>query len=142
MSSSPAASTGPTDLRPLSIMVGAMAGGLVVMALVLWLIGADLEAPSAWTLLVVGVATVCAWALVLVMPVARGPGGTPTAALVTPTVVFRAAVLEAPAILGLILFFVDRQTLLIFALPALFSIAGMWLFARPTVVARRINRVA
>ncbi|ANS80584.1 hypothetical protein SGUI_3188 [Serinicoccus hydrothermalis] len=132
----------PADLRPLAIMVGAMAGGLVLIGVILALIGGVLETPSTWALLVVAAATLAAWALVLVMPVPRPSDGIPSPAAVSPVVVVRAAVLEAPAILGLVLFFIDRQTLLVYALPAVFSVAGMWLFARPSVVAQRISRGA
>ncbi|WP_269087379.1 hypothetical protein [Serinicoccus sp. CUA-874] len=40
------------------------------------------------------------------------------------------------------LFFIDGLSLLIYALPAIFAIAGMVLFARPSVVARRLSRAA
>ncbi|OLT45012.1 hypothetical protein BJF86_10180 [Serinicoccus sp. CNJ-927] len=132
----------PTDLRPLTIMVGAMAGALVVIGVVLTFLGAEMAVPSTWVLLVVAAATLGAWALVLVMPPPRAPQGASLAAAVSPVVVFRAAVLEAPAIIGLMLFFIDGPSLLIYALPAIFAIAGMVLFARPSVVARRLSRAA
>ena len=51
--------------------------------------------------------------------------------LVQSLVILRAAILEAPAMLGLALAFVSQpMSLLPYLLPALFALAGLWLFAR------------
>lgn len=130
-------------LRPLTILVSAMAGGLVMLAVVLALLGAQLETPETWMLLVVGVTTIGAWALALGSPVPKVAQSMPLAAQVRPLVVLRAAVLEAPAIIGLVLAFMSQPiNLLVYVLPALFSVAGLLLFARPSVVAQRVSRGA
>ncbi|WP_130014295.1 hypothetical protein [Serinicoccus sediminis] len=129
-------------LRPIAVVVAAMAGGLVMLAVVLVLIGARLETPPAWQLLVVGLTTLGAWALALGAPVPRR-SGMPLAAQVQPFVILRAAVLETPAMVGLVLAFVSQpMNLLVYLLPALFSLAGLWLFAHPSVVARRLSRAS
>lgn len=77
-----------SPLRSMTIMVAAMAGGLVIMGVVLALVGARLETPEPWMLVVVAVVT------------------------------------------------------LIYLLPLLFSLAALWLLARPSVLARRVSRAA
>lgn len=134
--SSQTPSPGPA-LDPMAILVAAMAGALVMLALVLVVIGAELVVPEAWILITVAVATVAAWAMVILVPVARR--GTSEEAVVSSTVILRTAVLEAPAILGLSLAFVSSpMSLLPYLLPAVFSLAGLWLFARPSVVRARV----
>ncbi|WP_298750334.1 hypothetical protein [uncultured Serinicoccus sp.] len=129
-------------LRPLTIVVAAMGGGLVMLAVVLVLIGARLETPALWQLLVVGLATVGAWVLAVAAPIPR-QSGMPLLAQVQPFVVLRAAVIEAPAMVGLVLAFVNQpMNLLVYLLPAVFSLAGLWLFARPSVVVRRLSRAS
>ncbi|GAA4883354.1 hypothetical protein [Serinicoccus chungangensis] len=129
-------------LRPLAVVVAAMAGGLVMLAVVLVLVGARLETPDTWQLVVVGLATLGSWGLALAAPLPR-PSGPPTPAQVQTSVVLRAAILEAPAMIGLVLAFVSQPlNLLVYLLPALFSLGGLWLFARPSVVARRLSRAS
>ena len=131
-----------TSLRPVAVVVAAMAGGLVMLGVVLVLIGARLETPPAWQLVVVALTTLGAWALALAAPVPR-QSGMPLAAQVQPFVILRAAVLETPAMVGLVLALVSQpMNLLVYLLPALFSLAGLWLFARPSVVARRLSRAS
>ena len=130
------------SLHPLAVVVAAMAGGLVMLGVVLVLIGAQLETPSAWQLAVVALTTLGAWALAMAAPVPR-QSGMPLAAQVQPFVILRAAVLETPAMVELVLAFLSQPiNLLVYLLPALFSLAGLWLFARPSVVARRLSRAS
>lgn len=126
--------------QPLNIIVLAMAGSLVMLGIVLAVLGAELTVPETWMLLVVAVATLGAWALVLLLPTTPPrPGGSVSAAVQTLTIL-RVAVLEAPAILGLALAFVSMPTnLTIYLLPALFSLGGIFLFARPSVVRDRVE---
>ena len=127
-------------VRSLNIIVGAMAASLVVLGVVLVVLGAELAAPEPWLLGLVTLATVGAWGAVLAMRPTRQPGPASVAAVQT-TVILRVALLEAPALLGLVLaFLADPLNLLLYVLPAVFSLAGIALFARPGVVIRQINR--
>lgn len=126
--------------RPLTIMVAAMAGGLVLLGVVLAVVGAELVTPPAWMLLVVAAATAGAWALAVLAPVPHA-AATGAAPALQSLVVLRAAVIEVPAIVGLALAFVAQPpNLTVFVLPALFALAGMWLFARPGAVRARLAR--
>jgi hypothetical protein len=124
------------------LVVGSMATALVILGGVLVLIGAQLLTPPLWMLLVVLAATAGAWLLVVAGPVPSLPDArTSTAGVVTPVVIMRAALLEAPAVLGLVLAFVsDPVNLTVYVVPALFAVAGMWLFARPGVVRSRVEQ--
>jgi hypothetical protein len=123
----------------LTIMVAAMAGALVLLGAVLVIAGAQLAAPPLWMLLVVTVATAGAWALAVLPSASRSPGGGTPA--LQALVVTRAAALEAPALIGLALAFVAQPVnLTVYLLPALFALAGMWLFARPGAVRARLAR--
>jgi hypothetical protein len=125
----------------MSIVVGAMAGSLVAMGAVLGLLGAELATPETWMLALVTLATVAAWAAVLLVLRPRGPG--PSIAAAQTTVILRVAVLEAPALLGLVLAFLAEPTnLLLYLLPAAFSLLGIGLFARPQVVLDQLSRAA
>ncbi|QFG69040.1 hypothetical protein [Ornithinimicrobium pratense] len=123
-------------------MVSAMAGALVVMGVVLVVLGGELVTPELWALGLVILATVAAWGVVLMLPARRGSSGSFGPALQA-MVMLRVALLEAPAILGLILAFLNNPVnLLVYALPATFSLAGILLFARPRVVLNRLSAVA
>ncbi|SOC55319.1 hypothetical protein [Ornithinimicrobium cerasi] len=128
--------------RALRTIVASMALGLVLIGVVLVLIGAELLTPPLWMLLVVALATAGAWLLVVLSPVptATAPGAS-TTAVVQPVVVMRTSLVEAPAILGLILAVVsDPMNVTVYVIPAMFALAGMWLFARPSVVQRRVEQ--
>ncbi|WP_131105278.1 hypothetical protein [Ornithinimicrobium sufpigmenti] len=139
-------------LRSLNIMVAAMATALVALGVVLAVIGGELVTPDLWMLALVALATVGAWGLVLVLPVrlprsnggdVRGGPGSPHGATVEAAVMVRVAVLEAPALLGIALAFLSHPVnLLVYAVPAAFSLLGIWLFARPRVVLERLSRGA
>lgn len=131
----------PSD-QPVTVLLAAMAGALVLLMVVLVLVGAELTAPPLWMLAVVAVATAGAWAAAVLAPVPRTQlRDSPSAGALLPVVMVRASGLEAPAVLGLVLAFVSEPTnLTIYLLPALFSLAGMWLFARPGAVRARLSR--
>ena len=141
--------TGPEDAharafdRVQGVMVAAMAAALVLMGIVLPIIGAELVTPDPlWPLWVVLAATVLSYALVLFLPAPRSPHGHPAAAAQT-LLILRAAILEAPAILGFALSLITSPpSLLVYLLPAGFALAGIWLFARPSVVRARVSRAA
>lgn len=137
-------------LTSISIVVAALAGALVIMGIVLLLLGAELVTPEPWMLGLVAVATVIVWGLVLALPVgpsrSRQVGSGSTGSLgprVQATVMLRVALLEAPALLGFALAVLSAPVnLLVYALPAAFSLLGIWLFARPRVVLDRLSRAA
>lgn len=139
-------------LTSISIVVAALAGALVAMGIVLVVLGAELVTPEPWMLGLVAVATVIAWGLVLALPVKPSStdsgqvGSGPTNSLaprVQATVMLRVALLEAPALLGFALAVLSAPVnLLVYALPAAFSLLGIWLFARPRVVLDRLSRAA
>lgn len=128
--------------QPLTMMVGAMAGGLVLLGVVLALTGARLESPPGWMLIVVLAATAAVWAVVVLGPVPRaGAGGAHPAGALQSLVLLRAALLEGPALVGLALGFVaDPANLTIYVLPAIFALGGLWMFARPAAARRRLER--
>ncbi|MGO0576936.1 hypothetical protein [Ornithinimicrobium panacihumi] len=135
--------SGPTSAgpEPLAIMIASMAGALVLIGVVLAVLGAELVAPPTWVLLVLGLACAAALAIVVLMPVPRAIPGQPVRARVLTTCILRVTVLEAPAILGLALTILgDPMSLLTYLLPAMFSLVGIWLFARPSVVRARLER--
>lgn len=128
-------------MRSLNILVGAMAGALVILGVVLIVIGAELATPEIWMLALVVAATVLAWGALLVLPRGRGQA-SPRLALQA-TVMLRVAVLEAPAILGFALAFVATPVnLLLYAPPAAFALLGIWLFARPGHVLNQVSGAA
>ena len=123
----------------LTIMVASMAAAVVLLGVVLAVVGAELASPEPWMLLVVATATAGAWAFTALRSVPRSPGGGAPA--VQSLVLLRSATLEAPALVGLALAFLSEPpNLTVYVLPALFSLAGMWLFARPGVVRARLAR--
>lgn len=127
--------------RALWFIVASMAFALVLFAVVLWLIGGELHTPPLWMLLVVVAATAAAWLLVVVSPVPETGGSTSTMAVVQPVVLMRISLLEAPAIVALVLAFLAEPTnLTIYLVAALFALGGIWLFARPSVVRARVER--
>lgn len=129
-------------LRTGNILVGAMALALVVLGAVLAMIGTELATPETWMLGLVVVATVAAWGAVLAPPQRRGPGSALLANVHT-TVVLRVALLEAPAILGFALaFLASPPNLLLYAVPAAFSLLGIALFARPRLVLEQLSAAA
>jgi hypothetical protein len=135
--SRPAPGASGSSDQPLGLLVGAMAGTLVLLGVVLAVIGAELLTPPAWMLLVVAAATAGAWTVAGLAPVRR-PGAGGDGGL-HPLVLVRAAVLEAPAFVGLALSFLsDPMNLTIYVLPALLAVAGLWLFARPGAVRARL----
>lgn len=130
--------SGPRGLDPMAIVVAAMAGALVMLGLILPIVGAEPVMPETWMLVAVGLATLAAWALVIFLPLPRRSPSRE--GLVQSLVILRAAILEAPAMLGLALAFVSQpMSLLPYLLPALFALAGLWLFARPSVVRARVD---
>lgn len=129
-------------LQTLNILVGAMAGALVVMGAVLLAIEAELATPETWMLGLVVLATVAAWGAVLALPQRGGPDSALLANVHT-TVILRVALLEAPAILGFALAFVaSPPNLLLYAIPAAFSLLGIALFARPRLVLQQLSAAA
>ena len=116
---------GPSPDQSLSIVVASMAGGLVMMGLVLVLLGAELVVPETWMLGVLGAAVLASLAAVLLVRPRDVHSG----------VILRVALLEAPAIMGMALAFVSSPTnLVVYLLPAAFSLVAIWLYARPSVV--------
>lgn len=148
----PTGPTGPTDPAEeagrrqvrltMTIYVAAMAGALVIFGIVLSFISTDLSTPEWWMLAAVGGLTVAAWLAVLGIRPQRAQG-TPLPQRAMATLILRVALLEAPAIVGLVLFFVSQPfNLLVYLLPALFSLAGIWLFARPGKVLDEVSRAS
>lgn len=136
--------TSPTD-RPreqaLLFVVSAMAGAVLLMGPVLLVLGAELVSPPLWMLLVVVVATAGAWAATLLLPAPAGLRDGDIDSVVHTLTLVRAALLEAPAMLALALAFVATPVnLTIYLVAALFALAGLWLFARPSAVRAQIER--
>jgi hypothetical protein len=134
---------GPPSDQTITMVVAAMAGGLVLMGVVLTLAGGRLVMPPAWMLAIVVAATAAAWTMVALGPLPRaGAGGAPPAGVLQSLVLLRAALLEGPALVGLALGFVaDPTNLTVYVLPAIFALGGLWLFARPAAVRHRLGRV-
>lgn len=126
--------------QALTVVVASMAGALVIIGVVLALIGAELATPEWWMLAVVGGASVVAWVLAATV---KAPQTSAPAVAAQTTTILRVAVLEFPALLGMVLAFLsDPFNLLVYLVPAVFSLVGIWLFARPSVVMDQIDRSA
>lgn len=135
----PANPQSPSDgaRRTLAVLVGSYALALVTLGVVLALLGAELASPPLWMVVTVLLATIAVWALAAVLPVSRAGS---VASVTMRLTILRMALLEAPAILGFALAFVSSPTnLLIFVLPTIFALGGMWLLARPSVVLARVE---
>ncbi|MFX0537795.1 hypothetical protein ACQBAT_10525 [Ornithinimicrobium sp. Y1847] len=124
--------------RSAGLVVATMAGALVIFGVMLAVLGAELATPEAWMLAAVAVFTLLSWGLVRFLP---PPPGAPQAGAVMPLVVLRAAILEAPAMIGIgLAFAADPPNLLVYLLPAMFALAGLWMFARPSVVRSHLDK--
>ena len=134
----------PAGEQALVILFGAMASALVVLGVILPLIGHELVVPDPiWTLVVVLAATAAAWGAVLILGVPRATTPASPAQRVQALMILRLAILEAPAIVGLAFSFVTGPpSLLVYVIPAMFALAGMWLLGRPSVVREAVSRAA
>lgn len=129
------------QLLTANLVVGAMAAALVLLGIVLLTIGITPHSEVSWTLALVAAATLLSWVLVLVMPVPTVDPPVQASALM-PTLMVRVTLLEFPALLGVMMCFLDPQAnLLNYLLPAVFSLLGLYLFGRPSVIIAKMTSV-